>query len=58
MAKAADSASKTLRGGELKARRIGGVEVNPAKPVTKVPAETAARIRDAVRSVYGEKKKA
>jgi hypothetical protein len=41
-----------------KGRRIGGREVNPAKPAAKIPAETAARIREAVRSVYGEKKKA
>jgi hypothetical protein len=41
-----------------KTRVIGGYEVKPVKPVTKIPAETAARIREAVRSVYGQKKKA
>jgi hypothetical protein len=55
MAKTADS-SKTRSA--PKTRVIGGYEVKPVKPVTKIPAETAARIREAVRSVYGEKKKA
>lgn len=55
MAKTADPA-KTRD--TPKTRVIGGRQVKPLKPVAKIPAETAARIREAVRSVYGAKKKA
>jgi hypothetical protein len=55
MAKTAQSAKTSSA---PKTRVIGGYEVKPVKPATKIPAETAARIREAVRSVYGEKKKA
>lgn len=61
MARAVKSSSKTshpsIDRGDIKTRSIGGVIVKPVRPVSKVPADTAARIRDAVRDVYGEKKK-
>jgi hypothetical protein len=55
MAKAANSSNARAT---PKTRVIGGREVKPVKPAAKIPAETAARIREAVRSVYGPKKKA
>lgn len=52
------TAKKSPSSAAPKTRVIGGHEVKPMKPVTKISAETAARIREAVRDVYGEKKKA
>jgi hypothetical protein len=54
MAKAAKSAATVGHSG-AKTTTIGGVEIKVQKPVAKVSAETRARIRAAVRSVYGQK---